>query len=333
MTVWKRTFECREDEIGLKILITPTSLTPDRPSAALDLLRARGCELVFNDLGRPLQPQEIIARLDGVDGYLAGLDYITAEVIEAAPPSLKVISRYGAGYDRVDLEAANKKGIAVTNTPGANAQAVAELAFGLMLAVARKIPALDRAVRDGKWIRSNGVELYGKTLGIVGFGAIGKLVARQAKGFSMHVLVYDPYVDDQVLAEYGLRRAAWEELLAQSDFISLHLPLNEQTKHLINADAISRMKTTAILINTSRGGLIDEQAAYEALAAGRLGGLGLDAFEAEPPGDSPLFKLDQVVVTPHTGAHTEEAIANTAMMAVRNLLDVLEGRPCSYRVA
>src|SRR5690606_2231296 len=162
--------------------------------------------------------------LDGVDGYLAGLDYITAEVIEAAPPSLKVISRYGAGYDRVDLEAANKKGIAVTNTPGANAQAVAELAFGLMLAVARKIPALDRAVRDGKWIRSNGVELYGKTLGIVGFGAIGNLVARQAKGFSMHVLVYDPYVDDQVLAEYGLRRAAWEELLAQSDFISLHLP-------------------------------------------------------------------------------------------------------------
>jgi len=316
----------------LKILVTPTSISPKVPSPVLNLLSSFADELVFNELGRPLEPKEIISRLDGVTGYIAGLDYITAEVIEAAPPSLKVISRYGAGCDRVDLEAAAKKGIVVTNAPGTNAQAVADLAWGLMLSVARRIPALDRSIRQGKWVRSTGMELHGKTIGVVGMGAIGKNVIRRATGFSMKMLAYDPYADEQYMAQNDIRSVTLEQLLNDSDYISLHLPLNENTRHIIDTKAIAMMKQGAILINTSRGGLIDESAAYEALVSGRLGGLGLDAFEQEPPEETPLLALDNVVATPHTGAHTLEAKEAMGMMATQNLIDIISGGKSSYMV-
>lgn len=315
----------------MKILVTPTSLQPGKNTKALEVLRAFSHELVFNATGRPLTEDELIPMLEDCDGYIAGLDFVTEKVLKSCK-KLKVISRYGAGYDRVDIAAAKALSIPVTNTPGVNAEAVGELAFGLILSVARKIPYLHTSLCGGGWVRSTGMELKGKTLGIMGLGAIGKVVARCAKGFEMKVLAYDPYINEGYCREHDIKISSFDEVLAHSDVISLHLPLSEQTHHLINAQAMARMKSTAILVNTSRGGLIDEDAAYEALKSNRLGGLALDAFEVEPPEDSPLFSLHEVVATPHTGAHTVEATENMANLSVKNLIDVLTGNPCPYIV-
>jgi D-3-phosphoglycerate dehydrogenase len=316
----------------MKILVTPSSFSKESKSIAKELLESKADEIVYNPYGRPMTAEEIIPLLQGVDGYVAGLDYITAEVIEKAPDSLKVISRYGVGFDRVDTAAATKKGIIVTNTPGMNSQSVADLAFGLMLAVARGIPTLNAKVKHGEWPRASGVELYKKTLGVVGFGGIGKGVAMRGKGFSMNVLAYDPYFDRDYAQANGIEEATLEKLMENSDVISLHVPLNEETKNMINGKTIEKMKQGVILINTSRGGLIDEQAAYEALKSGKFGGLGLDAFEKEPPDASPLFELDNVVATPHAGAHTRDAVNNMGILAVQNLLDVLSGKICRFIV-
>lgn len=315
----------------MKILVTPTSLQPAKGSKALEILREFSDDLVFNELGRPLTEDELIPLLKDCDGYVAGLDFVTEKVINSCE-NLKIISRYGAGFDRVDIAAAKAKGIPVTNTPGVNAEAVGELAFSLILSVARRITYLNNSTRNGEWVRSTGMELKGKTIGIMGLGAIGKVVARCAKGFEMNVIAYDPFINEAYCKENNITVCTFDEVVEQADVISLHLPLLDSTKHMINKDAISKMKPTTILINTSRGGIIDEDAAYEALKAGKLGGLGLDAFEIEPPTGSPLFELDNVVVTPHTGAHTKEATDNMANAAIKNLIDVLSGKGCPYIV-
>jgi D-3-phosphoglycerate dehydrogenase len=317
----------------MKILVTPTSFNKDSCRAAkatLEQFLEPDGEIIFNPYGRPLTGDEVITLLDGIDGYIAGLDEISTEVILNAPYSLKVISRYGAGYDRVDIEAAGKRGIVVTNTPGVNSESVADLALCLMLSVSRKVTFLDREVRKGNWPRTIGTEIYKKKLGILGLGAIGKGVALRAKGFSMEILAYDPYIDKSFVRANGIKECTFDELIYNSDYISLHLPLNKQTKNIINASVIEKMKPGVIIVNTARGGLIDEKAAYEALREGKLGGLGLDAFSEEPPGDSPLFRLDNVVATPHAGAHTREAVANMGILAVQNLIDVLSGKKCRY---
>lgn len=314
----------------MKILVTPTSFLKPENAAAKAKLEAFADEVVYNDLGRPLQAEEILERLDGVDGYVAGLDYITADVIEKAPGSLKVISRYGAGVDRVDMPAATAKGIQVTNTPGTNSVAVCELAFALMLCAARNIPKLHAAVEKGEWPRSQGIELRGKTLGIVGMGAIGKNLATRAKAFGMTVNAYDPYFDEVFAKENGIGKLDLDTVLITSDFISLHVPLNDSTRHMINAEKIAEMKDGAVVINTARGGIIDEQAAADAVKSGKLGGLGLDAFEQEPLIESPLKGLDNVIFTPHTGAHTAEAVSGMGSMAVDNVIAVLSGEDCPY---
>ena len=316
----------------MKILVTPTSFSKDKRSQALDMLEEFADEIIFNPYGRPLTAPEMILLLDNVDGIIAGLDYITEEVINNASKTLKVISRYGVGYERIDIEAASKKGIVVTNTPGVNAESVADLALSLMLSIARGIPTLNSQVKNGEWPRFSGAELYKKTVGILGLGAIGKGVAMRAKGFSMKVLAYDPYIDRAYAEANDIEVCDFEEIISNSDFISLHLPLNEKTKNIINADTILKMKKGAVIINTARGGLIDEDAAYQGLQSGKLGGLGLDAFEKEPPENSPLFELDNVVVTPHTGAHTAEAVCNMGIMSVQNLIDVLSGNKCNHIV-
>ena len=315
----------------MKILVTPTSLQPGKNKAMLNMLREFSEDLVFNPTGRPLEAAELKELLKDCDGYIAGLDSITAEALSDCP-KLKVISRYGAGYDRVDLKAAKEKGIVVTNTPGVNAEAVGELAMGLILAAARKIPHLDRSTRDGGWIRSTGMELLGKTIGILGLGAIGKVVARCAAGFGMKVMAYDPYINEAYCKEHNIRSASFEEVMREANVISLHLPLLDSTRHMIDAKAFEMMQPGTILVNASRGGIIDEDAAYEALKSGKLGGLGLDAFEEEPPKGSKLFEFDNVVATPHTGAHTKEATDNMARVSIQNLMDVLSGKECPFVV-
>jgi D-3-phosphoglycerate dehydrogenase len=316
----------------MRILVTPTSFCGSKKLKARDLLETFTKDIVYNPYGRPLTAEEILPLLEGVDGYIAGLDHITSGLLEKAPATLKVISRYGAGYDRVDINAAEKRGITVTNTPGVNSESVADLAFGLILSAARKICLLDKQVKSEKWPRATGIEIYGKTIGILGLGAIGKGVAKRAGGFSMKVLAYDPFFDSTYAAANGVHQCTLEELLSSSDIISLHLPLNDSTLNIIDRGAIAKMKKGAIIVNTARGGLIDEEAAYEALKSGQLGGLGLDAFEKEPPGNSPLFELENVVATPHAGAHTTEAVDNMGILSVQNLIDVMNGKDCRYIV-
>ncbi len=312
----------------MRILVTPTSLQAGKKSAAMDALMEFTQDLVFNPLGRPLTEDELIPLLKDCDGYIAGLDYVTEKAIKACS-NLKVISRYGAGVDRVDLTAAKEAGVIVTNTPGVNAVAVAELAMGLTLSAARRISFLDRKTREGGWVRSTGMELGGKIMGIMGLGAIGKNVAAYAQGFGMKVMAYDPYINEAYAQNNHIEIADFDTLVKEADVISLHLPLTPQTKHLISREVMSRMKKTTIIINTSRGGIIDEEAAYDFLKNGSIGGLGLDAFEIEPPVNSMLFELENVVVTPHTGAHTKEATDNMANSAVQNLIDVLSGKQCN----
>jgi len=315
----------------MKVLVTPTSFKPGKGQSALEVLRSFTEDLVFNPQERPLTEDELIPLLSGCQGFIAGLDAITRKVIENAP-DLKVISRYGVGVDQVDLKAAKEKGVVVCNTPGANSNAVADLTFALLLGIARKVPLLDKKTREGQWPRSTGIELFNKTIGILGLGAVGKAVAKRASGFSMKILAYDPFMNHEYARANGIKAVPFEEAVREADFVSLHLPLTDETRNIISGGIIKTMKKGAIIINTARGGLIDEKAAYEFLKSGHLGGLGLDAFETEPPGTSPLFTLDNVVVTPHTGAHTVEATNNMANMSVQNLIDVLSGRECPYIV-
>lgn len=314
----------------MKVLVTPTSFKKPENADARKLLESFADEVIYNDLGIPLKGDDLLTRLAGVDGYIAGLDYVSSEVVNAMPDSLKVISRYGAGTDRVDLAACLKRGIAVTNTPGANATAVAELAFGLMLASARNIPSLHSAVQQGQWPRSDGMELSGKTLGIAGLGAIGRKLALRAIAFEMQVLACDPFLDTVFAVKHGIRPMMLDELLKTSDIISLHVPLSPDTRHMINAQSIADMKEGATIINTARGGLLDESACAAAIRSGKLRGLGLDAFEQEPLESSPLFGLPRVILTPHTGAHTAEAVRNMGMMAVENAIAVLKGENCPH---
>lgn len=315
----------------MKVLVTPTSLQPGKNKEALETLQNFTTDLVFNTTGRPLTEDELIPLLADCDGYIAGLDEVTAKVL-AACPNLKIVSRYGAGFDRVDINAAKEHGIIVTNTPGVNAQAVGELAFGLIMSVARNIPYLNEMTRKGEWVRSTGIELKGKTLGIMGLGAIGKVVARCAQGFGMDVIAYDPFINEAYCQENHIGNCTFDEVVEKSNVISLHLPLNDSTHHMIGKDAIARMKDGVIIVNASRGGIIDEDAAYEGLKSGKIAGLGLDAFEVEPPKDSKLFEFPTVIATPHTGAHTKEATQNMANASVKNLIDVLSGKECPFVV-
>ena len=201
-----------------------------------------------------------------------------------------------------------------------------------ILAAARKIPYLNNETRAGRWIRSTGMELKGKTLGILGLGAIGKVVASCAQGFGMTVLAYDPFINLDYCAAHQIESVSFEDLMSRSHVVSLHLPLLDSTRHMIDARAIARMPKGSIIVNASRGGIIDEDAAYDALMSGQLSGLGLDAFEIEPPVNSKLFTLDNVIATPHTGAHTKEATDNMAHASVKNLIDVLSGNECPFVV-
>ena len=315
----------------MKILVTPTSFKPDSTSPALQKLRSFTPNLIFNPTGKYLSEDELIPLLADCDGCVAGLDHFTARVFANAP-GLKVVSRYGVGVDQVDLDAARAHNIIVCNTPGVNSQAVADLTFALILCLARKVPILDRKTREGQWPRSIGMELYGKTLGILGLGAAGRAVAQRAGGFSMKVIAYSPHIDKQYAESKGIVATDFDTVIREADILTLHCPLTDETRHFISADVMKSMKKGAILINTARGGIVDEAAACELLASGHLRGMGMDVYETEPPQNSPLLALENVVLTPHTGSHTTEATEAMAAISVQNLIDVLSGRDCPHIV-
>lgn len=233
---------------------------------------------------------------------------IRGKILEAGK-NLKVIGRAGIGVDNIDIPAATERGIVVLNTPDANATTTAELAIAHMMSLSRHLPFADQSIRNGKWERSSfvGAELSGKTLGIVGFGTIGRIVASRGLGLNMNVVAYDPFVTDEIFAEACVTPMDIDQLLECADFVTLHCPLIEQTRNLISRERLAIMKSSARLINCARGGLIDEEALFEALDNGQLAGAALDVYKNEPPTDSPLLKLNNIVFTPHLGASTKEA--------------------------
>lgn len=314
-----------------KILVTPTSYGSQDPELKTELEKLVG-EVVYNNTGKPLSSDQLKELLIDVDGYIAGLDEIDAAVFDSAP-ILKVVSRYGVGYNNVDLNAAAKNGVIVTNTPGANAIAVAELTIALILNMLRPIlPAVERT-KQGEWPRYKGFSLVGKTVGLLGLGAIGKETAKRLTGFGCRVMAYDLYPDEKFAAEYGIELSILDEIIPAADIISLHLPGTAETREIINAEFIEKMKPGAWLVNTARGDLINEKALVDAIENGKLSGAALDVYSEEPPPpSSPIFGHDQIITTPHMGAHADSATNAMGRMAMDECLRVLQGIEPKYQV-
>jgi D-3-phosphoglycerate dehydrogenase len=315
-----------------RLLVTPTSYGKNDARLKTELEALVG-EVIYNPTGKPLTSAEVAGLLPGIDGYIAGLDVIDADALKTAD-KLKVIARYGVGFDNVDLDAAKNKNIVVTNTPGANSVSVAELALGLILALARQIPEAVDAVHQGKWPRYSGVSLEGKTIGILGLGAIGKQLARRLAGFDCKILAFDPYADKQFALDNQITLAEMDQVIARADFVSLHLPLLPDTRGIVDEASLSKMKKGSYLVNTSRGEAINEEALLMALQSGHLKGAGLDAFIVEPPDpNNPLLALPNVIATPHLGAQTDGATSNMGWLAMKDCLAVLKDEKPLYRVA
>lgn len=310
----------------MKILITPKSFT-NYKKKTYPLLEERGYEIIENDLGKTLSEEEILQRAEkGVVGIIIGIDPLPGEVLKHCQ-DLKAVSKYGVGMDNIDLETAKTLNIKVKNAVGSNNISVAELAISLMFEGARRVSALSTAVKRGNWDRVRGMELTGKTMGVIGGGQIGKEVAKRAKGLCMEVMLYDPYFNDQGFLEtHQIERAGrLEEVLAAADVISLHLPLTANTRYMINEATLKQMKPTAILINTSRGELVAEDHLYEALREKTIAFAAQDVFSKEPPGaDEKLLTLDNFVLTPHAGAFTVEAGERMALYSTLNLIEMLQ---------
>lgn len=313
-----------------RVLVTSRTFGKTDP-IPIQMLREAGCEIIPNPYGRVLSEEEVSQLIQDVDGVILGLDPMNARVLGKAH-RLKAISRYGVGVNNVDIDYATQRGILVTNTPGANSLAVAELTLGLLFAVCRLICLSDRGIRQGTWKQYPGLQVSDKVMGIVGTGQIGRYVAELATGLRMKVLCYDIYPDEDWAKSIDAVYVPFSDLIAKSDFISLHVPRNEHTYHMISEKEIAQMKPSAVIINTSRGGVLDEDAVVKAIKSGRLQGAGLDVFEEEPLKDSPLLELDSIVLTTHIGAHTQESLENMGRLAAANLIECLEGKTPRFAV-
>jgi len=313
-----------------KVLIATRSFGSSSPRP-MQMLKDAGVEIVCVDANSPDVQEEILELVPETSAIIVGLVPIT-EKIFAKSSKLKIVTMYGVGVNHIDLEAARRKGVIVTNCPGSNDQAVADLTIGLMLAVARNILHIDRDIREGYWKKYLGGEVWQKKLGLIGLGNIAMGVVHRAKGFDMQVRAYDPYASAEMAEAHGVQLVSFEELITESDFVSLHAPLTEETKGMFSAEQFKKMKSTSYLINTARGGLVDEQALYLALTKGEIAGAGLDVFVEEPLKDSKLVELKNVVLTAHTGTHTKESIDRMGMMAVENVLQVLRNEMPANRI-
>jgi len=295
-------------------------------SPYVDVLRDAGFELVFPKRTFLLTEQELLDALPGVCGVIAGSEPYTPRVL-AASPALRVIARAGVGYDAVNVPAATQRGVVVAIAPGTNQESVAEHTFALILALAKDVPNQHAAIRAGKWPRRPNLPLRGRTLGIAGLGRIGKAVAERGKAFRMRLIAYEPYPDHAFADRVGVEFVSFERLLAESDVLSLHLPLTEQSRHLIDKKTLYQMKPRAFLVNTARGGLVCEADLVEALETGRIAGAGLDVFEEEPTqADNPLFRFENVVVTPHAAGVDLQSRDDMAVSAARTIVALSRGQ-------
>jgi len=302
-----------------KVLISD-ALSP----AAVQIFKDRGIEVDFQPaLGKDKEKlADVVGNYDGL--AIRSATKVTSKIVEKAQ-NLRVIGRAGIGVDNVDIPAATARGIIVMNTPFGNSITTAEHAISLMLALARQIPEADASTRAGKWEKNKfmGVEIFGKTLGVIGCGNIGSIVADRAVGLKMKVIAYDPFLSADRATHLGVEKVDLGELFRRADFITLHTPLTDKTRNVINADAIKAMKKGVRIINCARGGLVDEAALYEALKRGHVAGAAFDVFVIEPATETPLFNLPNVVCTPHLGASTSEAQENVALQIAEQMSDYL----------
>ena len=299
--------------------------------AAASALRKAGHEVVE----QKMTPEELLREIPKYDALLVRSETKVTKAVLNVGDRLKVVGRAGVGVDNIDTAAAKERGVVVVNAPLAATNAVAELTLAHMLALARQIPRADAGTREGKWEKKAlmGVELQGKTLGLIGVGRIGGRVAELCRAFGMRVVAYDPYVSPEKAREMGATLVQTPgEVAEQADFVSVHVPLTPETKHLVGADLLARFKPTAYLLNVARGGIVDEKALHDALKAGRLAGAGLDTFEQEPLKETPLAALPNVVFTPHLGASTHEAQAKAGLMVAEDVRKVLGGEKADFRV-
>ena len=276
-----------------------------------------------------LKEDELVALIGDYDAVMVrSATKITRRVLEAAS-HLQIVGRAGVGVDNIDVGAATERGVIVVNSPAGNTVAVAELTLGMMISLVRKLIPAHNSVVAGQWKRAKflGTELYGKTLGIVGVGKIGVEVARRATAFGMNIVGYDPFLSSNRAAQLGIEPLSLEEVWKRADFITLHTPLTPETRHMVGPKVLAMMKPQAIVLNCARGGIIDETALYNALKNGEIGGAGLDVYEVEPPTNSPLLELENVLLTPHLGASTQEAQVEVALDVARQIVEVLNGRP------
>lgn len=290
-----------------------------------DILLKAGHTVDFRFFDSPPPLEDLLSFVKESDIYVSGgNEKVNREIMDSVP-NLRAVLRFGAGFDNVDLQAARERSIYVTNIPGKNADSVAELALGLMLSLARRIPYHHALMTRGQWQLFVGKELKGKILGIAGLGAIGKCVVKKVQGLEMKIVGYDVFWDDDFAQKWQIERLSLEDLLKRADVVSLHIPLSEETRNLISYKQLSLMKKEAYLINTSRGGIVDEEALTQALESHQIAGAALDVFSVEPLTQSKLQQLDNVVLTPHIGGSTEEAIKRLIEETIANILRIQSG--------
>lgn len=313
------------------ILITSRSFGQVVP-VGKELLTSAGFELrhIAPIRGSHLAPEDLVAVVKQEEPYaiVCGVEPITADVL-AASKKLRLVVKHGVGVDNIDLDAAASLGIVVAYTPDTNTEAVADLTLGLILALLRGICKADNSTREGKWDRFIGHELGALTVGLIGTGRIGSAVARRVHAFGAHILAYDLVQNTALVEKYGVRYVALNELLSTSDIVSLHVPLTPETRGMIGAKELSLMKPSAYLVNTARGELVDEEALYRFLRDRRIAGAALDVFSKEPPKGSPLLQLDNVIVTPHIGAYTYQAIERMDRMVAETIISFARGKQLS----
>ncbi len=308
-----------------RILVTPYLLHGVRGKYA-EILEAAGCDLVYPNVDEPdLHTAALVANLEGVSGVLAGSEPYTPSVLAAT--KVRAIARAGVGYDAIDMGAANDHKVVITIAPGTNEHSVAEQALGLLFGVYREVARRDAEVRRGEWLRRPLWRMAGRTIGLVGLGRIGRAMVSRCQGLGMKVIAYDPVPDRNFATQNNVELCSLDELLSRSDIVSLHLPATAETRDLINRQSLAKMKRGSVLINTARGGLVDEDALVEALNSGHLAGAGLDVFKVEPlPTSSPLVKIPTVVLAPHMGGLDEESAEAMACLAAQCLANLVQGK-------
>jgi phosphoglycerate dehydrogenase-like enzyme len=307
-----------------KILVTPRSFSR-YGETAIKKMESKGYTVIYNTTGRQYSYEEFCSLASDADGIILGVDRVDADMLQRAK-KLKGISRFGVGIDNIDVDTAKQLGIGIRRTVGSNSVSVAELAVSFFFALSKNLVQCVNEVKDGRWNKISGQELKGKTVGILGLGAVGKEVMRITQGIGMKVMGYDPFVNkEEMEAAYNIRIGSIEEILRESDYVTLHMPLTEDTKNLMNKDTLRMMKPSAYLINTARGGLVDEEALHEALSRQWIAGAAEDVFSVEPPAaNEKLLQLDNFILSPHVASLTKDAELTSIHMATDNLLALLQ---------